>query len=250
MISEFPLFVFTLLGGAAAGAYAFSAVFPQKQKESGKDFAFPLTCLVLLAVSGICLLFHLGHPERMLNAFSNFSAGITQEGIASVALGIVVVVDLVFSVAKGSSPRWLRIVGGVLGLLLLAAMANAYGQLYNVEAASTPAVMPFFLVSGLALGGALYGLFAKAPYTKGAYLWTSVVVAAASAAALVAMALHFSSLELSILPFVASVIIAPVASLAVMLAFMKADKPWVPVAVCALMFIGIAIARYAFYAVV
>ena len=249
MISEFPLFVFTLLGGAAAGAYAFCAVFPEKADSSKKGIAFPLTCLILLAVSGLCLLTHLGHPERMFNTFSNFSAGITQEGIAMIAFGLVTLIDVILVAAKGETPRWLRIVGGVLGVLLLVAMANAYSQLLNVPAAATLAVVPFFVVGGLALGGALYGAFMSAPYQKGAYLWTSIVVAVLMLATLIAMGLHFASIGLDSVPFIAGAVVGPVAAAVVMLACSKANKSWGAVAVLALMFVGVAIARYAFYAV-
>lgn len=249
MIPEFPLFVFTLLGGAAAGAYAFSAVFPQKQDNAKKDVAFPLVCLVLLAVSGLCLLMHLGHPERMFNAFSNFGAGITQEGFAMVGLGVMVVVDLAFCAVKGASPRWVRIAGAAFGVLLLAAMANAYSQLHNVPAAATFAVVPFFFVGGLALGDALFALFADKPYAKGAYLWASIAVVALLAVTLAVMGAHFASIGLSAVPFIAGLVIAPVAGVMVMLASMKADKAWAAPCVCALVLVGIAIARYAFYAV-
>lgn len=249
MIAEFPLFVFTLLGGAAAGAYAFSAVFPCKRDESRKSVAFPATCLVLLTVSGLCLLTHLGHPERMFNAFSNFSAGIAQEGVAMIALGIVSLVDVIFAAVKGESPRWLRVVGGVFGVLLLVAMGNAYCQLFNVEVAATLAVAPFFLMGGIFLGAALYGLFMDAPYAKGAFLWASVAVAAVLAVTLAAMGAHFAAIGLSPVPFVVGIIVAPVASAVVMAANVKTGKAWTPVAVCALAFVGMAVARYAFYVV-
>ena len=78
MISEFSLFLFTLLGGTAAGAYVFSWAFPAGKGK--KRWLLPLVSLVLLAIGGVALLLHLGHPERMFYAFTNLSAGITRAG--------------------------------------------------------------------------------------------------------------------------------------------------------------------------
>ena len=73
MISELPLFLFTLLGGTAAGIYAFSAIFP-KALQGKKNLIGPTIALVLLAVGGVALLFHLGRPERMLKALQEKAA--------------------------------------------------------------------------------------------------------------------------------------------------------------------------------
>ena len=103
MISEFPLFIFTTLGGIAAGAYVARAIEPLKVGRTA-SWAFPLFALALLAVSGFALLGHLGQPLRVLNAFSNPAAGITQEGIVTVLFGVAVVADFALCLKRGDSP--------------------------------------------------------------------------------------------------------------------------------------------------
>jgi len=248
MISEFPLFIFTLLGGGAAGAYAAAALFTEKEFEGKKLAMFPLVCLILLGVSGVALLGHLGHPERVFNAFSNINSGITQEGFTMMAFGVVVAIDCLVRLVKSQAVRALKIVGGVCGVLCLCAMANAYFNMLGIDACTTPAVVPFFIVGGLATGFALFGLFMEHPYEKGAFSTASVVIDALLAVAMAAMAAHFSGVGLDLLPMVCGLVIAPVASIVVIAMHWKEPKSWTATAVCALMFVGLAIARFAFYA--
>lgn len=250
MISEFPLFLFTLLGGAAAGAYVLAAFFPESKATGKRLAAFPLVVLVLLAVSGLALLTHLGHPEHMLNAFSNPTAGITQEGIAMMLFGVCALVDLIFVFAKGAVSKGVRIAAAVFGFLLLCSMGNAYFQMFGKPVAYTGAVIPYMVVGGLGLGAALYALFMQEPYKKGAYLWTSVVIDALLAMSLVAMAVHFGEVSQAPNAQVCGLIVAPVASVATMLAAGKTGQAWVAPTVLGLMLVGMAISRYAFYALV
>ena len=69
MITEFALFVFTTLGGLAAGLYILAALFPVEGKRN--NLIITIVPLVMLAIGGVALLGHLGHPERMFNAFAN-----------------------------------------------------------------------------------------------------------------------------------------------------------------------------------
>lgn len=250
MISEFPLFIFTLLGGAAAGAYVFSVFFPEKEVEGKKKAVFPLVILILLAVSGLMLLTHLGHPERMFNAFSNPTAGITQEGVTMVGFGIFALIDLIIAFVKGEVNRPVRIIAAIFAFLLLCAMGNAYFQMLGTPAADTAAVIPYMIIGGLGLGAALYALFMDDPYKKGAFSWTSIIVDALLAITLIAMTAHFASVSLSPVSQACGLIIAPVASIAVMFAAQKGGKNWAPATILVLMLVGMAIARYAFYAAV
>lgn len=250
MIAEFPLFVFTLLGGAAAGAYVFAAFFPAKEVEGKKKAVFPLVVLILLAVSGLMLLTHLGHPERMFNAFSNPTAGITQEGVTMMGLGLFALIDLILAFFKGKTSRPVQIVAAIFGFLLLCAMANAYFQMLGIAACNTAAVIPFFLIGGLSLGAALYALFMDEPYKKGTFSLVSIIVAALLAITLIAMTAHFASIGESPVAMACGLVIAPIASIVVMAVAQKGGKTWAPATVLALMVIGMAIARYSFYALV
>ena len=111
MITEFALFIFTMIGGLACGLYIIAALFPVEGKRN--NLLVSIVPLVLLAIGGIALLMHLGHPERMFNAFANPEAGITQEGICTTLFGIVLVIDLALTWFKEGAPRALRIVGAI-----------------------------------------------------------------------------------------------------------------------------------------
>ena len=249
MIGEFPLFLFTLLGGAGAGAYILAAVFPLKETDDKKQKSlFPLVVLILLAISGLMLLTHLGHPERMFNAFSNPSAGITQEGITMCAFGVMVVIDLYFAYFKNTSIKAVKYVAAVFAFLLLLAMGNTYFQMLGEPACGTAAVIAFFVVGNLALGAGLIALFMDSPYTKGSFNWTSIVLYTLLAITLGAMALHFSSVALDAMPMWIGLVVAGVAPIVVAFMSQKETPSWAPIAICVLAFVGMAIARYAFYA--
>lgn len=248
MISEFPLFIFTLLGGAAAGSYVFAAFFPQKEMPGKKNAIFPLVALVLLAVSGLCLLTHLGHPERMFNAFNNLEAGITQEGIFMLAFGGFVLLDGLLQFVKGKSMRWIKVAAAIFGFLLLCAMVNVYLQQLGEVACDTLAVAPFFLVANLSLGCAVFALFMDEPYKNKAFSITSIVTAALTAGSLIAMAIHFTVVGLSAAALIVGCVVGPVSSLVLIIRARKQSISWVALAILLLMVVGVGIARFAFYA--
>lgn len=103
-----PLLVFTTFAGFAAGAYAVDAVCGNG-REAKTPWLFPLVCVVLLGI-GLCgTLAHLGRPLHFMNGMANPASDISQESYWAIALGIVIVVDLVISWRSG---RVLRQAGG------------------------------------------------------------------------------------------------------------------------------------------
>ena len=179
MISEFPLFVFTTFAGIAAGSYAVSLFFPVRRDGAGKPWAFPLLMLALLAIGLIGCLLHLQHPERFLNALFNPAAGITLEAYFSIALGVVLVADVLCCVLRGSCPKWLRAVGAAAALLLAFVMGYAYSISFGVTAWASPISVLLFLVGDVAMGA---GLCAALSYGDGPSRALSLTVAVASAA--------------------------------------------------------------------
>lgn len=168
------------------------------------------------------------------------------------AFGVLVFLDLVLRFFRGKRSRVLVALAALLGALVLCAMAGAYYQMLGEPACRTVAVLPFFAVGGLGTGAALYALFVEGPYEKGAFGWVSIVVDALLALTLVAMASHFAGVGLGPVPMIVGLVIGPVASIAVMLAAGRGAKAkgWAMVAVLVLMTVGLAIARYAFYATI
>ena len=192
MISEFPLFAFTTLGGLAAGAYAVSAFFPDGGQGVKRPWLFPLICIVLLGAGLLGVLGHLGRPERFLFALSNPSSMIAQEAYWSIALGIFMLVDLVLLARKGASPRAVRILGAVAALGLMCIMGNAYFTAYGNPVWAAWPTLALFVLGDVAMGAALFGLFDSGRYRTGAFAAVSAVLSMLAAArALPASALRW-----------------------------------------------------------
>lgn len=248
MISEFPLFVFTTLGGLAAGAYAASAVFPVG-KDAKKPWLFPLVCLILLAVGLLCLPAHLGRPERMLAALTHPSAMIAQEAYWSCGLGVVILIDLILSFKKGSAPRALRIVGAVAAIGLVVVMANAYYVSAAIPAWATWQTFLLYLLGDAAMGVALLAVFQEDLVAKRPYGITVAASGILAALAFVLEAAHFAGVGLSMIPFVVAAVLAVAGAAVVLLA----GKGKIPAKTAAwatflCMLIAAVIARYSFYA--
>lgn len=248
MISEFPLFMFTTLGGIAAGAYGMSAVFPEA-KEGKKVWLFPLMCLLLLAVGAAFLPSHLGHPERILNALTHPGSMIAQEAYWSAAFGIIVFVDLAICWAKGSAPRALRIVGAVFGLGLIIVMSLAYYTLAGVPAWASWQTFFVFVLGDIALGMLLLPLFKGELLEDGAFSITALAAYVLAAVAFAIEASHFSAIGSGIGLLVAGAVLVAIAICPLFMArsgrLPAKTASWV-IAVVAL--VGVVLARYGFYA--
>lgn len=249
MIAELPLFVFTTFAGVAAGGYAARAVFGGKEELEGKRaWLFPLICLVLLGIGLVGCLFHLQRPERFLNALANPQAGISQEAYWSMALGLAMLVDCILCKVKGTSPRWLRIVGGACGFILACIMGYAYFISYGVPAWNDWSTIPLYFAGDMAVGLAFWALFKKGIYEKKAFLATSVAFDAVFACALVGMALSFCAIGLNPAAPIVALVVAPVAGVAVSILASRGKLKNAEIVVFACILVGLVIARYAFYA--
>ena len=126
---QWPLIIFTTLVAWSAGLFgtqALMAVF-----GVGKRAQVPawVASVVLLAVGGIAVFFHLEHWERIFNGFGHLTSGITQELIAIVVLAVVAVAYLALmrkSDDGASVPRWLAWLSVALSAVLVAVMAHSY----------------------------------------------------------------------------------------------------------------------------
>lgn len=261
MISEFPLWAFTILTGIACGAYIAAAFFPVAKANmaasggaeaaSGdakeRSWAFPLMALVLVAVGGLCAVAHLGRPQLMLNVLNNPTASITMEGICAGLLGIVTLIDLILSKKDGGSPRWVRIVGAVVSILFIAVVTSAYVTSYgNPSWIATP-TFPLFLLGDLAVGCALWlALFDKESKTLAL---VSGIVAALFALNLLWEGIVFAGFEQSGTAVIIAGAVMAVAQ--AILAFLvwsgKAKAPWMRPAMLVLALLALLVSRYGFY---
>lgn len=248
MISEFPLFMFTTLAGLAIGAYAVSAVFPVG-KEAKRSWLFPLVCLALLAVGLVFLPFHLGHPERMFSALTHPGAMIAQEAYWSMAFGVVLLIDVILSKAKGAAPRALRIVGAIVGLVLTFVMANAYFVSMGVAAWSTWQTFLLYFFGNLAMGAVLCAAFEQGLLENKGYVTAAVVLAVLAIVAFVLEIAHFAGVGANFILFIVAIVLAAAGAAILWVAKSgKMTKKTAAWAAFACLFVGVACARYCFYA--
>lgn len=249
MISEFPLFIYTTLAGIVAGGYVARAIKPLPTEQK-PPWLFSLVSLVLAAVGCLVLFAHLGRPERFFNAFSNFQAGIAQEGVATVVFYSAIVADLVWCIVKKGSSRRLVIATAVLGVILAVATGFAYLECLGAPAWTSIATVPFFVVGDLGMGAGFYLLFNRNALAEKNFKMYSIVVQILTALSIVALAIRFASVGVSILPLVAGIIVGPVLFCVLDLVGKKSEKEqyeWMPLALCACAIVGVVIARYGFY---
>ncbi|WP_275556964.1 DmsC/YnfH family molybdoenzyme membrane anchor subunit [Adlercreutzia agrestimuris] len=159
MISELPLLLFTVLTGLASGGFVMSTILCLMSKRRQRSWLFSLLCLILLGLGMLCVLAHLGHPERFLNALANPTAMITQEAYWSIPFGCLLLADILLLKLKHSENIAIPIIGSLFGLGLMCVTSIAYFTSYGV--AGWPEVPTLFLFSiGDLAMGAVFALTA------------------------------------------------------------------------------------------
>lgn len=246
-----PLLVFTTFAGFAAGAYAVDAVCGNG-REAKTSWLFPLVCVVLLGI-GLCgTLAHLGQPLRFMNGMANPASGISQESYWAIALGIVIVVDLVISWRGGKTVRAVRWVGGAVAVGFMVVTGLAYFDCLGLVAWRGAATLPVFILGDVALGAGLCAVLAKADD------WAAGLLAPATVAAQVAWGVAIGAYGLYLVRsgldatglLAAAFVLGPVCASGVAAAARcgKLAGKTAAVAVLVLAFASVAVARYAFFA--
>lgn len=247
MISEFALFLFTTLAGAAAGAYVARAIFPLPSDRKN-PWMFPLCALVLLGISGVALLLHLGHPERVFNAFTNLGAGIAQEGVTTVLFGLAVLADCILCYTKKESSRGLVVLAAVLGVAMTCAMGFAYAAFIGEPAWADVSSVALFVLGSLSMGAGLYLAFKPDALGEGSFNTCFIVLQVLGAIGIAASCAHFMGIGFDATGLIAGCVVGPVAAAAVAIAARKSPSATLAYAACALAIAGMVIARYAYYA--
>lgn len=247
MISEFPLFLFTLLAGLSAGFCAVRALVPVTGWR-GHRWTVSAAALALLGLGLVCVWFHLGRMERVLNAMANPQAGICQEAYCAIVLGVLLLIELVMEVRGRKAPRGMSIASGVVALVLAVVMGFAYMGNYAVPAWTDWTTVPLYAVADVAMGAALVGLFEPARYEKPALLVTSVVSQALALLTFVLVGMHFAYVGRSAAPFALAAVLTGAVPFALAMVARKKPSGGLAAAVFACSVIGVAVARYAFYA--
>ena len=252
-----PLLIFTTFAGFSAGAYAIDALCGKAQdakQPNTRPWLFPLVCVLLLGI-GLCgTLAHLGQPLRFLNGMANPASGISQESYWAIALGIVIVIDLVLSWKNKKTYRALRVIGGLVACGFMIVTGLAYYDCLGLAAWCTASTLPIFIVGDVVLGAALCVIFAGEAWQKG---WLKAAIVATQVAwgiTLIAHALYLCRIGLDATSLIVSAFICgPVlVSACVALAHFKkspqvSNTIWTWL-ILLLSFGSVAIARYAFFA--
>ncbi len=129
MEMQWPLILFTAFVAWSAGLFGTGSVLAAMGKAKKAQMPMLITSVVLLAIGGIAVFFHLEHWERIFNGFGHLSSGITQELIAIVALVIVMVAFFVMlrkSADGGTVPAVLGIIGAIAAVALVCVAGASY----------------------------------------------------------------------------------------------------------------------------
>lgn len=244
MITEFALYLFTTLGGVAAGLYVAAAFFPADKRRA--KLLASIIPLLLLAVGGIALLIHLGHPERALNMFSNLAAGITIEGCTTMLFGILLVADLIVVLSSGNAFRALRFAGAAAGVLMTVAMGYAYFSYDSVPAWHSPATFLLFCAPSLAAGFVLWGAICEKALEKNSFVTVSVVLAVVAALSFSWEIALFVGVGFGIAPSAVATILVLLGAAVVYLSASKQQSRLWRLALV-LVLVALAVGRYGFY---
>lgn len=258
MISEFPLLVFTMLAGIAAGAYflnAFDLLPVGATKDVNGDgveraWVAPLVLLILVAAGGLASATHILHPERILNAMSNPISPITQESLWLGGLAVVMLVDLLLTAFRAQgTPRWLRIVGAVFAGGLMAVTGFAYASNFGVAGWRGAATFPLFFLGDIAMGAALLCVFDNALVTDKNFSAANGAIQAGTLCVLIGLAVQFASAGADAALAIAGAIVGPAVALVVQLLarsgkIIPRAAAWIMLAAVVA---GMCIARYGFY---
>lgn len=125
---QWPLLIFGLLAGLGMGCLGFVSVSILTGKAQSLRIPGLIVALITLGIGGIASALHMGNPGRILHILENFQSGITQELVATVIAGIVILALLV-AITKKVSGTAIKALA-VLGLLVAVALPFITGEAY------------------------------------------------------------------------------------------------------------------------
>ncbi len=126
---QWPLILFTTFIAWSAGLFATQAAYSLKGEGAKAQMTALITSVVLMAIGGIAVFFHLQHWERIFNGFGHLSSGITQELIAIVVIFVLMVVYFAYLRRSGDQakvPSWLAVLSIVMAVVLVCVMGHSY----------------------------------------------------------------------------------------------------------------------------
>ena len=246
------LFAFTLLGGMAAGAYVFETCFARK-RSGNRPWLLPLVVVALFAIGMIAASTHVQSIPRAMGSLTsgtvNFASGMVREVAVSGVFFVLALIDMIIAFVKKDSPFALRVVTAVVAVACMVLMGTAYTDVFgNPVWTNAPATVLSFVAGDLAMGLGLCAALGVAKLSEKPVAYTMVAVDVVLAIGLALEVAAFSAVGISPVMQV-GLVVAPVASAVLTLLASKfANKQTLAIVVCAALVIGVAVARYAFYA--
>lgn len=126
---QIPLILFTTFLAWSAGVFGSSAILAIKGKGEKVQLPVLIVSVVLLAIGGISVTFHLAQPLHIFNGFGNLTSGITQELIAIIALFVwMVVYFALYRRNEGKTPTWCSVIAIVLAVVLCVVSGHSYNM--------------------------------------------------------------------------------------------------------------------------
>lgn len=159
---QWPLILFTAFISWSAGLFATQGVYALREKAPKAQMTALITSVVLMAIGGIAVFFHLEHWERIFNGFGHITSGITQELIAIVIMFIVMVVFFIYLRRGGEEakmPKWLSIAAIAISAILVCVMGHSY-MMPSLPAWNSVLQVASLLGAACALGPATMAIIA------------------------------------------------------------------------------------------
>lgn len=247
-MANLPLFLFTLLGGMAAGTYLAETCL-DRRRNAASAWLVPAVALALVAAGAIAATFHVGNIARAFTPHVNLGSGMTQEILLVTVFGALALVDLVLCVVKKPSPFALRVCGAIAAAVLMLSMGHAYTTVLGNPIWAQPVATILSFFAGSLLSGLLLFTLLRRSATGGTgakmYLGAAGILLVAG---LAMQASVFSSHSANVTLLMAG-LVAGAAGVACALAAPKRTGTALPATAFALVLMGVGMARWAFYAV-
>ncbi len=149
------IIAFTTLSCAGFGLIAWLGVVP------APGLLLPLLAAGLVGAGLLASLFHLGHPERFLKAFSQWrTSWLSREAVLAVATLAVFAVHLLLTLRGHRGLGWLA---AALALGTVFATSMIYAQMRSVPRWRSPLTPALFLLAALSGGALIVGSAAAPP---------------------------------------------------------------------------------------
>ena len=196
---------------------------------------------LLFAREYLYTLFH-----KLFGVLNNPMATLTMEGMVAGLLAIVALVDLILGYTKKTENRVVRIIGAIVGVVLMCIVTMAYATSYGNPAWTAAPTFPLFVVGDLAAGAGLWTLFNKATAGDKRFAYAACAVAVLFAVVLVWQAAVFAGTGQGIAQLVIGAI-AAVAAGAVAYFVLQVKLSNAGTIFLVLAVIALCVSRYGFY---